>query len=407
MTDNMVQFERHVAAVDRHEPVVQALVGWDEATARHHAEHAGEGLLSGWALGVKDIIDVRGMPTACGVDFLPDTPAARSAPVVERLEELGAYVLAKTVTTAFAFLDPGPTTNPWNAAPTPGGSSSGSGAAVAAGMARLALGSQTIASVARPASFCGVAGYKPTYERMSREGVFPFSSSVDTVGFFTAGAADMLTAGAAFFDEYRPLAPLEPRIAVIEDLYCPPADQEMLGAVRRAADKLRAGGFDVQPAALPEAFRDAYKNHLQLVSAEVAHAHRRTYEQYQAHYAPKLRGVILKGQGISAEQLAGCLKHRAELQVELDGLFDRFDLLLTPSAPGAAPRGLDTTGDPRMSLVFTHTGVPSLTLPAELSPAGLPLGVQIVARKNQDMYLLVAGMQIEKALAFDAPLPGS
>ena len=183
--------KEELAAIQRWEPTIRALVDWDPDVALRRREQCNHGPLSGWSLGVKDIIDVQGMPTRCNVDFLPGTPVSEHAVIVKSLLAQGAFVLAKTVTTSFAFLDPGVTRNPWNPRHTPGGSSSGSAAAVACGMVRLALGSQTVASVNRPASYCGVVGFKPTFGRLDTTGVFPFSPSVDTVGFFTRGVSDM------------------------------------------------------------------------------------------------------------------------------------------------------------------------------------------------------------------------
>ena len=211
-----MNFNSHLEAVHAHEPTVKALVGWNEKIARNRAAQAGNGPLSGWALGVKDIIDVAGQPTLGGVNFLPATPKETHAEIVERLEALGAYVFAKTVTTSLAYFDPGPTTNPWNVKHTPGGSSSGSAAAVATGMVRFSLGSQTIGSIGRPAAYCGVVGFKPTYERMLSSGMIPFSPSVDTAGFFTNNMADLQTVCAALFNESFIPTPKSLKVGVID-----------------------------------------------------------------------------------------------------------------------------------------------------------------------------------------------
>ena len=194
-------FAEHKAAVARWEPAVRALVGWDAEAARHRADAACGGPLAGWAIGVKDILDLAGTPTACGVDFLPPEPKTTSARIVEQLQEQGAYALAKTVTTCFAYLDPGPTRNPWNREHTPGGSSMGSAAAVATGMVRAAIGTQTVGSVCRPASFCGVVGFKPSYGLVSTDGCFALVPTFDTIGFFTRDVEDMT----ALWDAVAPL----------------------------------------------------------------------------------------------------------------------------------------------------------------------------------------------------------
>ena len=404
-TPLLAHFEEHLAMVKKREPGVHALVGWDEAAARRRAEAAGNGPLAGWAIGVKDIIDVKGLVTKCGVNFMPDTPAQKNAALVERLESLGAYVFSKLVTTVLASFDPGPTTNPWNAGYTPGGSSQGSAAAVATGMVRLSLGSQTIGSISRPASYCGIPGFKPTYERMSQDGLFPFSPSVDTIGFFTAAMPDMQVVCAAVFGAVQAELPSSLRIGVIADMYCEAADAEMLGAIRETAEKLKASGFDVQSTRLPETLKEAYQNHTTVVAGEVAVAQRELFDNNQTHYPPKVRAILLQGQQVSTEQLKQSLDRREQFQMDLDQLFDEFDLLLTPGATGAASKGLAFTGDPRMSLLFTHTGVPALTLPVKLNPIGLPLGVQIAARKMRDMELVAACLQIEQVIGFDARIP--
>ena len=276
---------------------------------------------------------------------------------------------------------------------------------MAAGMVRLGVGSQTVGSVGRPASFCGVVGFKPTYERMPQEGLFPFSPSVDTVGFFTSNLADMQVACAAFFNEPEVSEPAPLRIGVIEDMRCERADAEMLGALREVAEKLEGAGCDVRPVRLPQALKDTHENHRTLIAGELAMAHREWFGRYQPHYPSKLREFIREGQQVSTEQLEQCLRRRAELQDELKKLFDEFDLLLTPSAPGAAPKGLASTGDPRMNLIFSHTRVPALTMPAQLNRAGLPLGVQFAGPRMQDMTLLAACLQIEDAIGFDERLP--
>lgn len=398
-----MNFKSHLEAVHAHEPTVKALVGWNEDDARQQAEQAGNGPLSGWALGVKDIIDVAGQPTLGGVDFLPATPEEKSAEIVERLEALGAYVFSKTVTTSLAYFDPGPTTNPWNAEHTPGGSSSGSAAAVAAGMVRFSLGSQTIGSIGRPAAYCGVVGFKPTYERMRTSGMIPFSPSVDTAGFFTTNMADLQTVCGALFDEPAGPPPKALRVGVIDDLLCPLADAEMIDAVGATGDRLVAiDGVEVHSTKLPEELRNAYENHVTLVAGELAVSQADLYEKYGSQYPPKLRALFLRGQTISDADRRKCLERRLEFHAVLDSMFDEFDVLLAPSAPGSALKGLAITGDPRMNLIATHTRVPALTLPAQLNQAGLPLGVQLLGRTGQDMALLAASALVESALGFKA-----
>ena len=408
MAEPIKDFGAHVAAVKRRESVVRALLDWDEGAACERLLQAADGALHGWALGVKDIIDVAGHPTRCGVEFTPETPATSDAEVVERLKSLGAYVFSKVVTTVFAYFDPGPSTNPWNPAHTTGGSSMGSAAAVAAGFVRLALGSQTVGSIGRPASYCGVVGFKPTYERMPLAGVFPFSPTVDTVGFFTQNVRDLRVASSAYFGETTSDVSTSvdaTRVGLIDDMLCDPADEDMLAAVREVGARLTAEGFSVRPASVPSALRAAYDNHLKLITAEAAISHRDLFSVHSADYTPKLRELILSGQKISTAELEECRGRRVEFESEIAALWDEFDVLLTPSAPGAALRGLEITGDPRMNLIASHTRVPALTLPARLNADGLPLGVQLLAPKMADLQLLAAAETIESVIDFHARIP--
>ena len=393
----------HLAAVRRWEDRVHALVDWDENEARRRFESCEEGPLKGWAVGVKDIFDVAGMPTRCGVDFLPPRNARENAGVVEQLLANGAFVFSKLVTTKFAYFDPGPTRNPWNRDHTPGGSSSGSAAAVACGMVRLALGTQTVASVNRPASYCGVVGFKPTYGRIPISGVFPFSPAVDTVGFFTPNVADMQRVFSTLTCEAIPEPPSSMRVGLIDDLYVAPAQKEMLAALMSAEEKLTASGFNVQKGTLPTLSSEASENHWPLVAAQSALSHRQLFESYGKRYPPKLGELILRGQGISSEELSRIEAHRRQLGKEVGGLFDEFDFLLTPSAPGAAPAGIEATGDPRFSVLWTYLGFPTVTVPAQLEN-GLPLGVQLVGPLSGDSVLLASALSVESLLCFP-PLP--
>ena len=398
-----MNFNRHLEAVHRSESTVKALVGWNEEVSHLRAAQADDGPLGGWALGVKDIIDVAGMPTLGGVDFLSTVPKEKNAEIVDRLESLGAYVFSKTVTTSLAYFDPGPTTNPWNADCTPGGSSSGSAAAVAAGMVRFSLGSQTIGSIGRPAAYCGVVGFKPTYERMLSSGMIPFSPSVDTAGFFTQDMADLQTVCSAFFKESVAPAPKILSVGVVEDLLCPVADAEMISAVRATAEKIKSvDGAVVQAARFPDELHNAYDNHLAHVAGELAIAQADLFEKYGSEYPPKLRSLYLQGQAVTESDRRQYQDRRVAFQAILDSMFDKFDVLLMPSAPGAALRGLAVTGDPRMNLIATHTRVPALTLPAQLNDSGLPLGVQLLSRTGRDMPLLAAGAVTEAAIGFSA-----
>lgn len=405
----------HHAAIARHECHVRAFVDFDEQAARRRqAEHGRNAPLAGWAIAVKDIIDVAGLPTRCNSTLTSPAPAAQDAAIVARLKRLGAYVIGKTVTATFAYFDPGETRNPWNLQHTPGGSSSGSAAAVAAGFARLALGTQTGGSINRPASFCGCVGFKPSFATLPTEGVYPLAPSLDTVGIFTANVRDAHTAMAALLNAPLPRsdnpAPARPlRFAVMEGLRCDPPDEEMIDAVRCAAAILSEAGHHVRTLDAPASLAQAHEDHGDLMCAQAAQSHQQLFESRESDYSPKLTELIRKGRNVPPARLAEIALRRREVTAELTRFIDGFDFLLTPSAPGAALKGLAITGDHRMNRIWTYTGFPSLTIPALLTQTGLPLGVQLVAPRGCDLPLLALGETVEAAIGFrDRPgFPGA
>ena len=396
----MTPLKLHEAAIRDWEHKVHALVDWQGSPAGPKIETSPSGPLRDWIIGVKDIIDVEGIPTCCNAPFVPALPARKNAEIVQKFISLGATVLSKTVTTTFAYFDPGPTRNPWNLNHTPGGSSSGSAVAVACGMVRLALGSQTVASVNRPASFCGVVGFKPTYDRLPITGVFPFSPSVDTLGYFTRTVLDAQQAFTSLVGLPETSGTTPIRVGVTEDLYVEPAEEEMLLSLRNVCRQLEISGLEVIPCQLPSFCDEAQEHHWSLVAAEAAISHENLFAKYGKSYPPKLRDLILRGQQITSSQMQVIDSHRKNLQTRLKVFLEEFDLLITPSAPGAAPVGIDTTGDPRFSLLWTYAGFPTLTLPADLSRNGLPLGIQLVSNPYKDHELLSAGLTIERIISF-------
>ena len=399
------EFESRLEAIWLWEPRVQALVDWNEPAARKRFSDAGPGPLAGWALGVKDIVDVEGMATVSNADFVPWQPAPRDAAVVETLRARGAFVLSKTVTTTFAYFDPGPTGNPWNPDHTPGGSSSGSAAAVACGMIRLGLGSQTVASVNRPASYCGVVGLKPSYGRIPIEGVFPFAPSFDTLGFFTIDVSDALAAYQAITGEPPASSPSAIRVGLLPDQKVEAADPEMLSALEQAGRRLESAEFQVSSAELPSCCEEAHNNHWTLVAAEASLVHGGLYRAFGDSYPPKLEALIQKGARVPAADVEWIRIHRKRVREEVGRLFADYDVLLCPSAPGAAPAGTEATGDPRFSLIWTYTGLPTLTLPYGLSRSGLPLGLQLVAPPNREADLLAIGGRMESVFEFSKRYP--
>ena len=396
----MSDLESHLAHIERWNPHVEALIDWDRFGAIERAGKVLDGPLCGWSVAVKDIIDLAGVPTRCNAPFVPAQPAMTNAAIVDELINQGAFVMAKSATTTFAYADPATTRNPWNLRHTPGGSSSGSAAAVACGMVRLALGTQTVGSINRPAAFCGVVGFKPTYGTLPMEGVFPFSKTVDTMGFFTATAADAQDAFAALTAQAPANSPTALRIGVALDLHREPAEPSMAKAVQAAAGRLQDAGHHVQEHALSTLFEPAHEHHWNLIAAELAKVHENLFARHGKNYTPKLRQLIETGRKVHPKTLEAIASHRTELISSIDSIFEGFDLLLCPSAAGPAPRGLEATGDPRMNLPWTYCATPTVTLPAALGPGGLPLGIQLSGRRGSDRTLLAAAVTIEKLLQF-------
>jgi len=355
--------------------------------------------LFGALVGVKDVFHVDGFVTRAGAAVPPELFAGPEADVASRLKQAGALILGKTVTTEFAYFEPGPTRNPHNLDHTPGGSSSGSAAAVAAGIAPLAVGTQTIGSVIRPASFCGVVGFKPTHDRISSQGMVYFSRTVDHTGLFTQSVADMKLAAFALCDDWVTLELAEddlPIIGIPDGPYLRQAGAEMQAMVRKMAQKLEAAGYTIfhVPALLD--IEEINQWHRLLVFGEFAREHAQLYPGRQTLYRPRTVEIIEMGRHVSDGELAElrgrCLEQREVMdqQMERAGI----DLWMMPSALGPAPEGIGTTGDPAMNLPWTTVGFPAVTLPVATAANGLPLGLQLVANYEEDEWLLAWAEEI-------------
>ncbi|HZQ36276.1 MAG TPA: amidase [Dehalococcoidia bacterium] len=357
------------------------------------------GPLHGVPIGIKDIYDVAGLPTRANATFLAGVaPAAGDAEPVAALRRAGALILGKTATTTFAMGDPAATVNPWNATHTPAGSSSGSAAAVAAAMVPAALGTQTAGSILRPASFCGVVGLKPSFGRVSRDGVIPFAWSLDTMGPLTRSVADAaLLLEALTHPGWRPApdadrAGMPPRLGFVPRLFPERLHAEMAAMLDRAAAALAGAGARVDEAKLPEGFDLTLEAHHIVMTVEGAAFHSRTYPRHLHEYPPRLRTLVESGCLIPATAYLDAQRVRAELRERTLPLFDRFDALLVPAAAGPAPEGLGFTGDPSFNAPWTMFGLPAIALPGGRDAQGLPLGLQLVGRPRADEALLrVAG----------------
>ncbi len=343
-------------------------------------------------VGVKDIYHVEGFETKAGSKLPPEEIAGPEAKTVKNLKNSGALILGKTVTAEFAHFEPGPTRNPHNLNHTPGGSSSGSAAAVAAGLCPLALGSQTIGSVNRPAAFCGTVGVKPTYDRISSSGIFPVSPSVDTAGYFTQDIAGAQLAAGVLYDDWR--ANDNPKhnftIGSINGPYIEQASPEAQSHYRKQIEKLEKSGFEIQELRIFENISDINRSHKSIVAAEMAISHNTLYPKYEDKYAAETINLIKKGQKVVTKELANAKAERKYLRNKIHQRMDEhdIDILISPSAPGPAPEGIDTTGDPIMNLPWSYSGLPTVTLPVSKNNQNLPMGIQCTGRYGRDEWLL-------------------
>ncbi len=374
-----------------------------EAADRHRKAGKALGPLHGVPVGVKDVFDTGDMPTELGSPLWTGRTPREDAAVVARLRAAGAVIMGKTVTTEYAYYQPGKTTNPHDPGRTPGGSSSGSAAAVAAHMVPGAVGSQTNGSVIRPAAFCGVVGYKPTHGLIPRTGALLLSRTLDHVGVFGRTVADvaLLAETLVGFDDEdpdtRPMArppfgavavsepPLPPRLAFVRS----PAWEHAEPVTREAfAELVRELGEAAAEVELGASFAPAIEMHRTIMEVEMAHNLRRDFEKGGERLSPVLRQLIERGRGYAAVGYAAAVAGIPILNDALDPVFDEFDAILTPAAPGEAPRGLESTGNPIFCSLWTYLGTPALTLPLLQSAAGMPLGVQLIARRHNDARLL-------------------
>ncbi len=384
------------------EPLVQAFVPEPDRRGRVMAEARAllerypqpgqRPPLFGIPIGVKDIFHAEGLPTRAGSNLPPDELTGPEAAVVTGLRRAGSLVMGKTVTTEFAYFEPGPTRNPHNLEHTPGGSSSGSAAAVAAGLVPLAIGTQTIGSVIRPAAFCGIVGYKPSYNRIDPEGLLFFSRSADHVGLFTQDVAGMrLAASVACSGWDKTTATVrKPVLAIPVGPYLQQASEEALTAFSAQTETLRAAGYEIHEVPLFKNIDDINRIHRQLIAAEFAQEHARWYAQFKDLYRPRTAALIEEGMAVDPEVVEDARDLQRLLREEVLHIMDvnGIDLWIAPAAPGPAPKGLNSTGDPIMNLPWTFLGLPAVTVPAGKAANGLPLGLQMVGPWMMDEELL-------------------
>jgi Asp-tRNA(Asn)/Glu-tRNA(Gln) amidotransferase A subunit family amidase len=323
------------------------------------------------------------------------------APVVSMLKRAGATIIGKTTTTAFAANDPTATLNPHNHDHTPGGSSAGSAAAVGAGMIPLALGTQTGGSVIRPASFCGAAAIKPSYRLLPTVGVKCFSWSLDTVGLFAAGVEDLACGLSAMTGRPELLLPASiaaPRIGVVTQDFAGEVEEASVEALQMAARASERGGANVRTLALPEIFAEAWRIHTTVQQFEAHQALAWEYRERYDEMAPLLRGRLDESRDIPPAEYDEAQAIAARARAALAAIFEQVDVLLTYSAPGAPPKGLDSTGDPRLNRLWTLMGTPCVNVPAHVAEGNLPVGVQLIAPFGEDGKALAAARFVEQAL---------
>jgi Asp-tRNA(Asn)/Glu-tRNA(Gln) amidotransferase A subunit family amidase len=383
---------------------------------------AGDGPLAGIPFGAKDIIETRGLATQYGSPIYEGRIGVSDAAIIGELRTRGAVLMGKTHTTAFAYRTPAPTRNPHNLQHTPGGSSSGSAAAVAAGMVPLALGTQTQGSVLRPASFCGITGFKPTYGLVSMDGVLPFAKSLDTLGFFTATAADMLALWEILSDVGRvprpfvghrawdppepsnvgrvpsrsedPCATDPPPLGIPEPL--PDVEPPMAAAFRDALSHLRAKGMAIESVNLGDILATLNQASRIVMAYEAARFHEQRYKEYGSRLAD-MANLVQEGLQVDSERYDEARAHIGACQDRVRQLYKATPVILVPAATGPAPFSLASTGDPRMNAPWTALGTPAISIPmAEFN--GLPLGLQLTADRGDDVRVLHTAVRVASVL---------
>jgi Asp-tRNA(Asn)/Glu-tRNA(Gln) amidotransferase A subunit family amidase len=403
--------ERCIARIEAREADVRAWVWIDVDVARdearrldaHRASGAALGPLHGLPVGLKDVIDTAGIPTENGCALDQGRVPEKDAFLVERLRAAGAIIMGKTVTTELAYFTPGKTRNPHDLEHTPGGSSSGSAAAVADGMVPLAVGTQTGGSVVRPASFCGVTGFKPTFGAIPRRGVLNQSETLDTLGVFAADPLSAAMAAEVFFGHdaedaasrameapgllagARAELAKAPRFAVVR----PPAWARVEPGYRLVLEAFYGGlGDAVAERDLPEVFETAEANRRLINFAEMARNFQRYVDRDVSALGAETQSAMVEGRAISDADYAAAKTCRAALNASLEEIFAEADAILCPASLGQAPMGLASTGDSVMNGLWTMAGTPAITLPLLRAESGLPLGVQLVGRVGEDAQLL-------------------
>lgn len=390
-------------AINARESEIGAFAALDFERARRDMRTAAlAGALRGLPVGMKDIFETANFPTEFGSPIYAGHRPSADCALVSMVRRAGGVILGKMVTTEFASLQPAKTRNPHNPAHSPGGSSSGSAAAVAAGMLPIAFGSQTGGSVIRPAAYCGVAGFKPSYKLLPTLGMKGFSWSLDTAGIFAAGIADVAFAAAAIAGRDLRVdqdPPSPPRIGVARTHIWAEASVPMQAAVETAASRAAAAGARVNEVVLPALFEDAFRAHAIVQDYEAYRSLAFEYDHHRDKIGPVLLEQLDHAAMLTAEEYDAARRTTKRARQAFADLMVDTDVLLTPSAPGAAPRGLGSTGASIFNRLWTLLGTPCVNVPGLIDQTGLPLGVQIVGRFGHDRLALEAAFFLERTIA--------
>jgi Asp-tRNA(Asn)/Glu-tRNA(Gln) amidotransferase A subunit family amidase len=364
-------------------------------------------VLFGALIGVKDIFRVSGFPTRCGSNLPAELFDGPEATCVTCLREAGAIIVGKTVTAEFAWFEPGPTRNPYDVEHTPGGSSSGSAAGVASGFFPFALGTQTAGSTTRPAAYCGVVGFKPTFGRISTFGVVPVSPSADQVGVFGRIVSDMKLVPPVICKDWRSVAggnagARKLILGVPEGPYLEQATANALEHFERHLVRLQDAGCTIRRVKALTTVELVNHYHMKMITAELARVHEEWFRHYKDLYRQKTREAIREGLAIADADLERFRSGRAELRNELERQMESegIDLWICPATTDHAPKGLESTGSPIMSIPWTFAGLPTISLPAGLDDENLPLGIQLVAPYMGDEFLISKSEELAEQLGW-------
>ena len=364
------------------------------------------GKLHGIPFGIKDIIDVNDWPTRAGCMSWARSFARQDAAIITKLRKAGAILVGKTVTTAYASFDPPPTRNPWNLQKTPGGSSSGSAAAVACGMIPATLGTQTGGSITRPASYCGVAAIKPTYGWMPLEGVLPLAQSMDHMGMLAPKIEDL----EIIWEEItqtrntKPKITKPPRIAVLKSFFWDNASEEIRQMLDETIKKLEKAGAQIAFLDLPETFAESIKEHRTIMSFEAFKIHEYWISRRPEDYPPKITSLITEGSKIKPDYYNACKTKQKVWKNFFEINLKQNDCYLVPATTTEAP-GIETTGDPAFNSPWSFTGLPALSMPCQLSQSGLPLAIQLISQSNTELKLFQLGKWCEKEINYSYRCP--